>query len=155
MVRTGTLGISLYQRAEIHKLPEHRSQLAIAETIFQTCKTYLIQQGKFLRMLFALIAVAITYYLLGFSHAAEYELTDREIQELRIAKIPPAVVKKLEPLAVKKEPAPKAEEKKAAPKPLDRAAFIDLLRGQLTEQEWTDHGATITDIPAPSPINPI
>jgi K(+)-stimulated pyrophosphate-energized sodium pump len=31
--------------------------LDVAEVIFQTCKTYLIQQGKFLLMLFAIIAV--------------------------------------------------------------------------------------------------
>src|SRR5262245_55786807 len=47
MVITGTLGISLYLRTQIRKLPAHQSQLAVAETIFQTCKTYLIQQGRF------------------------------------------------------------------------------------------------------------
>jgi K(+)-stimulated pyrophosphate-energized sodium pump len=39
--------------------------LTVAETIFQTCKTYLIQQGKFLLMLFVLIACAMTYYFVG------------------------------------------------------------------------------------------
>ena len=57
MVIAGTLGISLYLRAQIKKLPAHRSMLSVAEVIFQTCKTYLIQQGKFLLMLFAIIAV--------------------------------------------------------------------------------------------------
>ena len=52
-VIAGTLGISLYLRAQIKKLPAHKSMLDIAEIIFQTCKTYLIQQGKFLLMLFA------------------------------------------------------------------------------------------------------
>src|SRR5260370_13510338 len=80
----GTLGISLYLRTQIHKLPAHRSMLNVAEVIYQTCKTYLIQQGKFLFMLFVLIAIAISYYLLGFGQGAEYEFTDREIQELRI-----------------------------------------------------------------------
>src|SRR4029079_14320942 len=42
-----------------------------AEVIFQTCKTYLIQQGKFLLILWVLIAIAITYYLIGFSHEPE------------------------------------------------------------------------------------
>src|SRR6476661_6807644 len=60
----GTLGFSLYLRGQIHKLPAHRSMLNVAEIIYQTCKTYLLQQGKFLLMLFALIAVAITFYLL-------------------------------------------------------------------------------------------
>jgi K(+)-stimulated pyrophosphate-energized sodium pump len=70
-VIAGTLGISLYLRTQIHKLPAHRSMLNVAETIFQTCKTYLIQQGKFLLMLFAFIAVAISYYLLGFGSEGE------------------------------------------------------------------------------------
>ncbi len=68
LVITGTLGISLYLRTQIHKLPAHKSMLDVAEIIFQTCKTYLLQQGKFLLMLFAFIAVAMSYYLLAFGH---------------------------------------------------------------------------------------
>jgi K(+)-stimulated pyrophosphate-energized sodium pump len=64
----GTLGISLYQLVQIHKQPAHQSMLNISEIIFQTCKTYLIQQGKFLLMLFCFIAVAMAVYILGFSH---------------------------------------------------------------------------------------
>src|SRR5687768_9512529 len=56
----GTLGISLYQLYQIKKQPAHQSMLDIAEIIFQTCKTYLIQQGKFLLMLFVLIGSAIS-----------------------------------------------------------------------------------------------
>ena len=48
--------------------------LDVAEIIFQTCKTYLLQQGKFLLMLFVLIAVAISYYLVGFGGADEYRV---------------------------------------------------------------------------------
>lgn len=66
----GTLGISLYQLYQIKKQPAHQSMLDVAEIIFQTCKTYLIQQGKFLLMLFVLIAIAMSYYLLGGSHEA-------------------------------------------------------------------------------------
>jgi K(+)-stimulated pyrophosphate-energized sodium pump len=64
-VIAGTLGISLYLRAQIKKAPAHKSMLDVAEIIFQTCKTYLIQQGKFLLLLFAIIACAMTYYFLG------------------------------------------------------------------------------------------
>ncbi len=60
-----TLGFSLYLRTQIHKLPAHRSMLDVAEVIFQTCKTYLIQQGKFLIALFLIMAVAMTYYFVG------------------------------------------------------------------------------------------
>src|SRR5262245_31124697 len=66
-VIAGTLGISLFLRSQIAKLPAHKSMLNVAEIIFQTCKTYLIQQGKFLLMLFVLIAIAISYYLLSSS----------------------------------------------------------------------------------------
>lgn len=60
----GTLGISLYLRSRVRSLPAHKSMLDVAEIIFQTCKTYLIQQGKFLLMLFAIISCAMAYYFL-------------------------------------------------------------------------------------------
>lgn len=62
LVICGTLGISLYQLFQIHRQPAHRSMLGVAEIIFQTCKTYLIQQGKFLLMLFVFIACAMCFY---------------------------------------------------------------------------------------------
>ncbi|MDA1180556.1 MAG: sodium/proton-translocating pyrophosphatase, partial [Planctomycetota bacterium] len=61
----GTLGISLYLRSQIASLPAHDSMLKIADIIYQTCCTYLIQQGKFLIMLFVLIAAAMAYYFMG------------------------------------------------------------------------------------------
>ncbi|MCE9607335.1 MAG: sodium-translocating pyrophosphatase [Planctomycetia bacterium] len=64
-VIAGTLGISLYLRNEIKRMPAHKSMLDVAEVIFQTCKTYLLQQGKFLLMLFAIIGSAMTYYFVG------------------------------------------------------------------------------------------
>jgi K(+)-stimulated pyrophosphate-energized sodium pump len=81
-VIAGTLSISLYLRRQIHKLPAHRSMLDVAETIYQTCKTYLIQQGKFLLMLFVLIAIAISYYLFSAEHETKYTLTGTAIQQL-------------------------------------------------------------------------
>jgi K(+)-stimulated pyrophosphate-energized sodium pump len=65
MMIVGTLGISLYLRAQVAALPAHDSMLKIAEIIFQTCKTYLIQQGKFLLLLFAIIGSAMAYYFVG------------------------------------------------------------------------------------------
>ena len=63
-VIVGTLGISLYLRNQIKKLPAHRSMLDVSETIYKTCKTYLLQQGKFLAILFGIISVAMTFYLI-------------------------------------------------------------------------------------------
>ncbi|HYO24053.1 MAG TPA: sodium/proton-translocating pyrophosphatase, partial [Lacipirellulaceae bacterium] len=65
LVICGTLGISLMLRTQIARLPAHESMLKIAEVIYQTCKTYLVQQGKFLLMLFVLIGGAMTYYFMG------------------------------------------------------------------------------------------
>ena len=48
----GTLGISLLLRHQVKSMRAHESMLKVAEIIFQTCRTYLIQQGKFLLMLF-------------------------------------------------------------------------------------------------------
>jgi K(+)-stimulated pyrophosphate-energized sodium pump len=36
--------------------------LKVAEIIYQTCRTYLLQQGKFLLMLFAFVSAAIAFY---------------------------------------------------------------------------------------------
>ena len=64
-VIAGTLGISLYLRSQIKKIRAHDSMLKVAEIIFQTCRTYLIQQGKFLIYLFLFIAVAMSFYFLA------------------------------------------------------------------------------------------
>lgn len=68
MVILGTVGLSLYQFLKIKALPAHYSMLEVAETIFQTCKTYLKQQIKFLSILFAIIACAMAYYFVGLQH---------------------------------------------------------------------------------------
>jgi K(+)-stimulated pyrophosphate-energized sodium pump len=65
IVIAGTLGISLYQLYQIRKYPAHKSMLDVAQVIFRTCQTYLIQQGKFLLMLFVLIGSLMAYYFVG------------------------------------------------------------------------------------------
>ncbi|HPV96908.1 MAG TPA: sodium-translocating pyrophosphatase [Spirochaetota bacterium] len=64
LVIAGTLGISLFLRHQIKSIRAHESTLKVAEIIYQTCRTYLIQQGKFLLMLFGLIAIAMAFYFL-------------------------------------------------------------------------------------------
>jgi K(+)-stimulated pyrophosphate-energized sodium pump len=51
-----------YQFSKVKKLKAHKSMLDVANIIFETCKTYLIQQGKFILILFAFIAVCIAFY---------------------------------------------------------------------------------------------
>ncbi len=57
-----TLSVSLTLFRSIKKFPAHQSMLSVAATIYETCKTYLIQQGKFLLILFSIIGVAMAYY---------------------------------------------------------------------------------------------
>ena len=52
----------LYQFTRVKKLRAHKSMLDVAHIIFETCKTYLIQQGKFLLILFVFIASCIAFY---------------------------------------------------------------------------------------------
>jgi K(+)-stimulated pyrophosphate-energized sodium pump len=53
-------GLWIYQR--LKNLPVHRSMREISELIYETCKTYLITQGKFILLLEAFIAVVIVLY---------------------------------------------------------------------------------------------
>lgn len=46
----------------IKKLPAHKSMLHISQTIYETCKTYLAQQGKFLMYLLGIISVVLIIY---------------------------------------------------------------------------------------------
>ena len=43
-------------------LPVHKSMAEVSHIIWETCKTYLLQQGKFLAALWLLIAVCMVYY---------------------------------------------------------------------------------------------
>ncbi|NLT20372.1 MAG: sodium-translocating pyrophosphatase, partial [Syntrophomonadaceae bacterium] len=52
----------LYQYKRVEKFQAHKSMLEVAATIYETCKTYLIQQGRLLIILFAFIAICIAFY---------------------------------------------------------------------------------------------
>ena len=53
-------GMAMY--THLRKLPVHASMLEISELIYETCKTYLITQGKFLLVLEIFIGVIIAFY---------------------------------------------------------------------------------------------
>ena len=52
----------LYQFLKVKRIPAHKSMLEVAQVIFETAKTYLVQQGKFLMILFAFIGSAVAFY---------------------------------------------------------------------------------------------
>ncbi|MGO9075468.1 MAG: sodium-translocating pyrophosphatase [Terriglobales bacterium] len=56
------LGFGMFIFMRLKNLPVHRSMREISELIYETCKTYLVTQGKFLMLLWAFIAAIIVLY---------------------------------------------------------------------------------------------
>jgi len=53
-------GLTIFN--QLKNLPVHRSMREMSELIYETCKTYLVTQGKFILLLWAFIAVIIALY---------------------------------------------------------------------------------------------
>jgi len=60
----------LVQYWQTKSLPVHESMAKVSNSIWETCKTYLFTQGKFLAILWVLIAACMLYYFMGLSHQA-------------------------------------------------------------------------------------
>src|SRR5215467_5470644 len=58
----------LMQYKQTKALPVHKKMADVSNTIWETCKTYLFTQGKFLAILWALIAACMVYYFMGLEH---------------------------------------------------------------------------------------
>jgi len=58
----------LVQYMQTKSLPVHESMAKVSHIIWETCKTYLFQQGKFLAILWVLIAACMVYYFMGLQH---------------------------------------------------------------------------------------
>ncbi len=53
-------GLAMY--VQLKRMPVHSSMLEISELIYETCKTYLLRQGKFLLILWAFVAAVMIAY---------------------------------------------------------------------------------------------
>src|SRR6266404_2802310 len=60
----------LVQYKQTKALPVHQSMGNVSNTIWETCKTYLFTQGRFLAILWVLIAACMVYYFMGLQHEA-------------------------------------------------------------------------------------
>ncbi len=58
----------LIQYAQTKALPVHECMAKVSNSIWETCKTYLFTQGRFLAILWVLIAACMVYYFMGLSH---------------------------------------------------------------------------------------
>jgi K(+)-stimulated pyrophosphate-energized sodium pump len=61
-------GFGLMIYTQLKNMPVHKSMLEISELIYETCKTYLIQQGKFLLILELFIGSIIFIYFFFLQH---------------------------------------------------------------------------------------
>jgi len=65
------LGFGFYQFLQVKNLKAHKSMLDVAQVIYETGKTYLVQQGKFLVLLFVFIGSAVAFYF-GYLSEAQF-----------------------------------------------------------------------------------
>ncbi len=65
-------GLSIYTR--LKNMPVHKSMLEVSELIYETCKTYLATQGRFLVILELFIAVIIVFYFGFLQHMEAYRV---------------------------------------------------------------------------------
>ena len=68
------LVFGLVQSNQTKNLPAHSSMLNVSDIIWETCKSYLAQQGKFLVILWILIAICMTYYFGGLQGAPFFNI---------------------------------------------------------------------------------
>jgi len=64
----------LLQYRQTKQLPVHESMASVSNTIWETCKTYLYTQGKFLGILWGLIALCMIYYFGVLQHTSAFHV---------------------------------------------------------------------------------
>jgi K(+)-stimulated pyrophosphate-energized sodium pump len=68
------LGFGLVIYKQLQNMPVHSSMLEISELIYETCKTYLITQGKFLLILELFIGTIIVFYFGFLQHFEAFKV---------------------------------------------------------------------------------
>src|SRR5688572_28166224 len=74
----------LVQYVQTKALPVHASMAKVSHTIWETCKTYLFTQGKFLAILWLLIAACMVYYF-GFLTVHTDPVTGEHLASSKVA----------------------------------------------------------------------
>lgn len=62
LICVGGFAFGLVSYMQLKNLPVHKAMREVSELIYETCKAYLLQQGKFLLLLFAFIGAVIFVY---------------------------------------------------------------------------------------------
>ncbi len=77
-------GFGVLQYLQTKALPVHKNMANVSNTIWETCKTYLFTQGKFLAILWILIAACMVYYF-GFLTEHVDPVTKQEMSGGQVA----------------------------------------------------------------------
>ncbi len=70
----GGLAFGLRTYSKLQNLPVHRSMLEVSELIYETCKTYLVTQGKFILLLEVFIGAIMILYFGFLRHMEAYKV---------------------------------------------------------------------------------
>jgi len=65
---------------QLKNMPVHKSMLEVSELIYSTCKSYMVQQGKFLMLLFAFIGSIVVLYFSVFVPTTAIDTTTGEFK---------------------------------------------------------------------------
>jgi K(+)-stimulated pyrophosphate-energized sodium pump len=68
VVCIGGMIFGLIMYTQLKNLPVHRSMREISELIYETCKTYLVTQGRFILLLELFIGIVMVFYFWGLRH---------------------------------------------------------------------------------------
>jgi len=66
-------GMTIFTR--LKNMPVHKSMLEVSELIYETCKTYLVTQGKFILLLEVFIGVIMVFYFGVLQHFSAVKVT--------------------------------------------------------------------------------
>ena len=78
-------GFGLWNYMRLKKLPVHAAMLEVSELIYETCKTYLVTQGRFLALLWVFIGVIVAAYF-GFL-ASTVDATGQAVRGFPLPKV--------------------------------------------------------------------
>src|ERR1035438_2544076 len=73
-------GLAIF--VQLKNAPVHRTMLEVSELIYETCKTYLVTQGKFIMLLWVFIAVIISLYFGWLAPVPNHPIADRKSTRL-------------------------------------------------------------------------
>jgi K(+)-stimulated pyrophosphate-energized sodium pump len=68
------MGFGMIIYKQLQNMKVHRSMLEVSELIYVTCKAYLFRQGKFLMILWAFVAAAMTAYFLLLVEVSAFDM---------------------------------------------------------------------------------